>query len=315
MNILFSCDNNYAPYLAVTLSSILKSEFNSATNQRIRFFLLSAGVSEDNKHYVKKLVEHYHCQLEIIEVDLGELADLPNTIGYISAATYIRLKLADYLKVYSLKRLIYLDVDILVHQSLYPLWKTDLGGKSIGACYDNFIEPSKSDYKEKLGFSSSHYYFNTGVLLIDVEKWQAKNVFKRAMDWTTYCQDNHIEFLYQDQDMLNHIFENDVNYLDLRYNFNFNIFSRLRKKRQSKIPLKPEEKVTMPIAVSHFLGSKKAWHSQNQCAALKASKFVELFEQLENRPKDWTINTKRSFLLKIKQKIKEIEYRYRYGVY
>ncbi|WP_325064975.1 glycosyltransferase [Histophilus somni] len=145
---------------------------------------------------------------------------------------------------------------------------------------------------------------------MNVVEWEKCHVFEKSLQWIEYCKRNNIEFLYQDQDILNAIFANNVKYLDLRYNFTANALNRL--KRVSKKERNQYEEATMPLAIIHYVGPKKSWHEK--CSMLKANLFCHLFQQLENPPKEWKIENV-PFIRKLKRFAKDLRHKIIYKIY
>lgn len=55
MNIAFSSDNNYAPYLAVSILSVLKKNSES----EICFYILDFGIDNNNKKIIANIVSNH----------------------------------------------------------------------------------------------------------------------------------------------------------------------------------------------------------------------------------------------------------------
>ena len=102
-----------------------------------------------------------------------------------------------------------IDVDTLTNGSLNDLWNTDIEQYSLAACKDFFIEIEQADYKAKIGLEN-HYYFNAGVLLINIQRWRKLNVLDMSLTWLNKYKD---VIKYQDQDILNGIFKDDVKFI------------------------------------------------------------------------------------------------------
>jgi lipopolysaccharide biosynthesis glycosyltransferase len=81
---------------------------------------------------------------------------------------------------------IYLDVDTLVLENLLPLWTLDLDGKTVAAVQDSIpcVSEAIGNWKE-LNLDPYAPYFNSGVLLIDLESWRAKGISQQAL---SLCQ-------------------------------------------------------------------------------------------------------------------------------
>lgn len=98
MNILFSCDDNYAKYLAVTMLSIIHARDKNNECYTIHFYLLDMGISTVAKDYCIELANKNNCRLDITPINISDFEKFPRTIEYISLSTYARLNLASYLK-------------------------------------------------------------------------------------------------------------------------------------------------------------------------------------------------------------------------
>lgn len=262
LTIVFTTDQNYAQHLAVLIQSILN---HHPVNVPLQLFVLDLDIHLNTRNQLIELVEKNakksdttcSYKIDFIPVNKEDFTQFPLTVQYISLASYVRLKLSDYIPT-NIEKLIYLDIDILVKDSLLPLWEINLQDKIIGACYDAYIE--SIDYKHIIELKSQQLYFNAGVLLIDMCKWRAANVYEK----TIQCIEKYKNIIkYQDQDVLNILFKNKVYYLDMRYNFMPAHYNLEKKSYREKIPLTGPMATTMPIAIIHYCGEEKAWHSHS----------------------------------------------------
>ncbi|KAI7991167.1 putative galacturonosyltransferase-like 7 [Camellia lanceoleosa] len=103
---------------------------------------------------------------------------------------YAKNYLADLLET-CVRRVIYLDSDLVVVDDIWKLWSTSLGGKTIGAseyCHANFSKYFTASFWSDNRFSGtfagrSPCYFNTGVMVMDLEKWRRFGYTKRIERW------------------------------------------------------------------------------------------------------------------------------------
>lgn len=299
MNILFACDNNYAKYLLVAISSILKSRDKNNEKHPIYFYILCSNIEKESIEYIDNFLKDKNAYIFFITVDESDFKDFPINIDYLSSAAYSRLRTTDYLP-QNLDKIIYLDTDILVNDSLLPLWNTSLENFPIAACEDPFIEYSA--YKKSIGLTRTHKYFNSGVLLLNLKKWRELDIFKLAL--STISTTN---LKYQDQDILNIIFQNNVLYLDSRFNFTRNHREIIKKQGNKRNVV-----ATMPIAIYHYVGAKKAWHAE--CTVSRCSLFHKIYSEFINPPSTWHIE-KISLLQKIKRIKKDITDKIFYKIY
>ncbi|XP_022757919.1 probable galacturonosyltransferase-like 7 [Durio zibethinus] len=103
---------------------------------------------------------------------------------------YARNYLADLLEP-CVRRVIYLDSDLVVVDDIAKLWSTSLGSRTIGApeyCHANFTKYFTGGFWKGERFSGTFKgrkpcYFNTGVMVIDLVKWRRVGYTKRIERW------------------------------------------------------------------------------------------------------------------------------------
>lgn len=103
---------------------------------------------------------------------------------------YARNYLADLLP-RCVRRIIYLDSDLVLVDDVSKLWMTSLGTKTIGApeyCHANFTNYFTSKFWLNKRYSRtfsgrSPCYFNTGVMVIDLVKWRRAGYTKWIEKW------------------------------------------------------------------------------------------------------------------------------------
>ena len=135
--------------------------------------------------------------------------------------TYTLHVLTDKLSKSSIKRLkeaikervLYLDTDTLIANSILPLFSLDMKGKAVGAVTQNY--PYAKESIKRLNYDENKGYFNSDVLLIDLKQWRENNLMKQSID---YCVKNIEHLRFVDQDALNVIFQDNKCELPLCYN-------------------------------------------------------------------------------------------------
>lgn len=121
MNLLMTLDRNYVPQLNVMLFSALHSD--SAAHFDV-YLLHDEGLSEEDVAGTRVLLGQ-RGELHLIRVDEDGLADAPTSDRY-PKAIYYRIFAAKYLPD-TLDRVLYLDPDIVVRQSLRELYEMPMG--------------------------------------------------------------------------------------------------------------------------------------------------------------------------------------------
>ncbi len=133
----------------------------------------------------------------------------------ISAGTYLRLVLPGILP--EVDRILYMDADVLVRESLAPLWQTPMEGMALAAVKgavnlsDKWEWNSDRPYWHLLAGARGGY-INAGVTLLNLAE-----IRKRGLDarWHELVGER---FYYQDQDILNITCQGVIAYLPPKYN-------------------------------------------------------------------------------------------------
>ncbi len=240
--IFLSSDNNYAPYVATTIASICDN-----TKSFCDFYILDGGISKENQEKIIALKEHFNnFSIEFINIDVDKEFESINykNSEYISISTYNRL-LIPQLKP-ALDKVLYLDVDIVVLGDIAELYSIDLENYALGAAWDKSRILYNTDTKEPMKLSDDYKYFNAGVLLIDIKKWNKNNVLKVLFEIE---DEYHGTALHVDETLLNKYFDNNYKIFDIK--FNYTDYDVLNKPNSE-------------IIIRHFASALKPWNS-NYC--------------------------------------------------
>lgn len=144
--------------------------------------------------------------------------NLPIDNSLFPIGVYARLCIPYFLPKH-IKKAIYLDADTLVVHDIKNLWDINIQGYGIAAVIDRSETVDSSwagipNYAE-LGIPGKSKYFNSGVLVIDVEKWRDNDVPNAIFQ----CVEKNLRYAsYPDQYGLNVYFANQWYELDRRWN-------------------------------------------------------------------------------------------------
>ena len=209
-NILYQFNDKYAPYAGVSITSLIK---NKAPEEEITFWILGEDVAADNRKKLDQTVTVAGCKINFIDTaDLIEemkQLNLPTYRG--SYAANIRLFVSRFIPE-DVKRLLYLDSDTIITGSLRDLFETDLDDNVIGAVYDSVGEAHKAD----LGLDDSEGYYNSGVILYDMDKWRSEGYTEKIID---HVKNVRAQYPSPDQDLLNVVCRRAIKTLPPKYNY------------------------------------------------------------------------------------------------
>lgn len=237
INIVFSCDDNYAPYLSVAIKSIIE---NHKTKEVIYFFIIDSEISEERKELIKKQILSYGHKVEFIFINNENYNYLP-TNRHFTVATWYRLLSPDLLN--KLDKFLYLDVDVLVLKEISTLYNHDIESYLLAVIKDT-------------GFGKRlDKYFNAGVLLFNADKWRKNNYTQKCLDFVKNNLEKFNNGIYDhvDQDVLNNIInKREVLFLPEKFNTlvmaSFNFLKPWKIKR---------------AVILHFVTTLKPWRNKN----------------------------------------------------
>jgi len=136
VNLLFSINDGYLPHCLVTLNSVLK---RSPKDLEVNVYLFALSLSYASLQALYRVcASRPNTSLRPITINRFDLQSFPmppaKDIAHISLETYFRLFAAKYLPS-SLGKIIYLDSDIIVKDSLVDLWDVNLDRHPCAAVY------------------------------------------------------------------------------------------------------------------------------------------------------------------------------------
>lgn len=250
IEIFFAADDNFARHLCAAMASILD---NANNDDCFNFYILDDNISDYNKNKIINLKKIKEFNVEFIKVDNELFKNCPQSVHcpQITKQTYYRYIIPKIKP--ELKKVLYLDCDILAVSSLSDLWSTDLGDKYCAAVQglnDGFAFMQNA---ERVGLNVT---FNAGVMLINNEKWVKENVtdllFKNTIELAK--QD---KLWLQDQDALNYTFKENIVWLNPRFNYQQTMFPTCYHPIYSKAEMKYADNNKCLI---HYNSNRKPWN-------------------------------------------------------
>lgn len=214
VNLFFSCDNNYVPFLAVTLESLKE---NRDPSRRYAIRILHTGLGQDYMDRLRGSFEGPQFVLTFLDItpQVEQFAQKLHTRDYYSQSTYYRLFIPDLFP--QLDKALYLDCDLVVTGDIAVLYDTPLGDNLVGAAPDGFVnavEQLRQYACHRLNLEGAERYFNAGILLMNLKAMRAfrfQQIFLELLSTVTFQ-------VAQDQDYLNAICRNRVTYVGYEWN-------------------------------------------------------------------------------------------------
>lgn len=194
--IVLAGDRNYIRKLETTIKSILYH------NRDVKIYILNQDIMPDWFRKPRKIARMLGS--EIIDVKLPEQTVFQDweKQDHISSITYARYFIADYI---SEDKVLYLDSDLIVNQSLETLFDTDLQGNLLAAVWD-----------------TDGITFNAGVMLINNKKWRQEKLKERLIEQSIVTmkevEEGRFEHFNGDQTIFNQVLQDDWLELGRAYN-------------------------------------------------------------------------------------------------
>ncbi len=241
-HIVLNANENYIKYAAVLMTSIVqKTDLNKSISEFCNFdiedgyvfHILSDFISDLMKIRIsnleKQLNNIYPCKIVLHILEDDDFKGMPKWRGNYLA--YYRIKMASVLPK-NLKVCLYLDCDMLVFGDLRELLSVDISNYQAAVCLDgNNHKKNKKVFislnrREKYKFANIEKYFNSGFILVNLDRWRKDEVENKSMFFL-----KKFTTLYPDQDALNFAL-NDTLILPNRWNFSLGYFVAFLKNNQ-----------------------------------------------------------------------------------
>ncbi len=268
--VVLAADENFAMPLAATVRSALD---HLAADQTLDLYVLDGGIRDATKERLEKSWPTGRFNISWVEVDPTSLADVP-TSDRVSKVAYYRILMPRLLPAH-LSRVIYLDADLIVRTDLTSLWNQPLEGApclAVQDCAAPYLDSSQalsnyaqcgphlgactpvSNYRD-LGLEATAPYFNSGVLLVDLDAWRKMELSTQFMN----CLEiNRQHVRWWDQYALNVVLSGLWKPLDPRWNQGAHVYV-FRKWTQSPYDRETFRQVRSDPHVIHFTTQYKPW--------------------------------------------------------
>ena len=265
--VVFSADDNYAPYLTTCILSLIE---HSTNKNNYDILIIDGGIKDFHKDQIAGLSRK---NISIRFVDIQPFLSYINKQYFYlcsthTIATYYRFFIPEICKNYD--KIIYLDPDTIILKDVADLYKETLEGYALAAapdigmrCHCRLNAPhSVLEYITKtLHISDYKKYFQAGVILFNIPQL-------RKDDFTNQCLQELKRIKtprFVDQDVMNAVCKQQVKLLEIKWNvewhlpFSFKLYERLLSKEDYVSYLQSRKD---PWLI-HFTGPKP-WKTLNQ---------------------------------------------------
>jgi lipopolysaccharide biosynthesis glycosyltransferase len=233
--IVLCADNNILYGLHVTLFSMLRS-----SSAHLKIYLLHKNISNPELALIEKTCVASNGSFEIVAIRISDerFKNLRPLVG--NTFAYAKLVIPEFVPE---SRAIYCDSDLLFMLDVSRLFSQNLDGHSIGASgTQNLVVALESEFFLRLGIDKRTRVLNSGVLLLDLDKWRSEQTTRICLEFGS----QHAKYLFAaDQTILNAVFRGKFAELEPRYNHVLYPYSAAER--------------TYGDRIYHFVGAPKPW--------------------------------------------------------
>ena len=307
--VIYTLDDNYAMQAAVSLLSLIENN----KEKKFCFYILSDGIQQRNKDRLIRLVESHGNEISIIEMpDLEIYTGFKYSTDGWAKAAYCRLFLCSLLP-QQLERILYLDPDALVIGDIEPLIQ-ELYSKEFDSFFAAACIDCNPKYKRLNGFRKNEFYYNSGVMLINLKKWREYKVERVFIEEIKRRKGRSTDV---DQSYINCILINKIKTLPVEYNVmspyyfdwatDYDSYIKNSKYRRCEIYNRDELKAARANPkILHFAGKKEYRPWYKGCMHIYKNEWYKYLNKTEWKsftPIELPESQKISTSLKIRQDI------------
>ena len=271
MNIVICCNDNYMIPARTLIDSI------AAHNKDVVLWLIYDNVSEENLAALKHQTDEYHWKFNPVRIPdrvLSLVSNLP-CHSCLTKETYYRLFIPWIVP--DCERALYLDCDMLVRGSLEELYLSDLGMNLVGAVPDVSIIVRKEN-AERLKLKGD--YYNAGMLLLQLGLIRKQMTEEEMLDQIRMISEK-FKLVCLDQDIINIIYEDNIQEIDGKYNYyaTIDIILILKNRKHNEV---------RDAVITHFVGDDKPWKKEYcRCFLTEYWKYLKKYMTKKQQREYW----------------------------
>lgn len=251
MNVAISINEKFSRYGYVMLSSL----FRHHMDEEIKVYVLYRLLSEQRKKEMEELASQYKGkEILFVQITVEDIPfRLPSTEKW-PVEVYFRLLLPFLLP--QEERILYLDTDIVIRDSLLSLYQLPFENNLLWAAVDN--NDGNLNEKQKQLFSDiwqsypDFHYVNSGVLLMNLAG--LREVYQPEKITETASKLESVLFAF-DQDLINYLFYDRIGFF---VGETYNFFARLYHNSGYTY----DDVVQSGVVILHYTGAKP-WSGEN----------------------------------------------------
>lgn len=264
--VVFAADENVVLGLYVSIYSVL---CNICNERDYYVIIVDGGIGSKSTKRIQELFQSYdNARVSFKEAPTHRLSHLEDP-RYISRSSYLALLIPEVINT-QIEKFIYLDSDVLVEDDIRKLYDNEMEDNTVLAVQE-YVSTTMSYASRTTGLPSTincnpeDPYFNSGVLLVNAQRWRDDEITKRAINFRSRYMDT---LTGGDQDPLNGVLYDKWGLLNPRWNIQLNWKMEQHKRKPNE--REPKYKYLKNIScegdilkqqgILHFNNQPKPWH-------------------------------------------------------
>ncbi len=248
--VFMATNNNYAAFLGVTLNSLIK---NSDSYYFYDIYILHSGI---NEYYINKLDSVTGGNISVCCLNVKEIITSQSLYSnrHYSVEMYHRFLIPELF--FFLEKVIYIDCDTIVLDSIHRLYNIDIGNNVLGAAR-NLLHTEMYRYVLNKLNADPKKYINSGVLIINCEQFISQGIKNKCYAFLK----EHGDLVCPDQDALN-LCCKDIAVIDNSWNFQWHHALNKGISKYALVNGDAEIFATASehIKLLHFTSDRKPWN-------------------------------------------------------
>jgi len=215
-------------------------------------YVMHSSLTDKDLEYINEVLKPEGHMLYNVPINEGYFSNAPIVMHY-SKEMYYRLLASKFLPD-NLDKILYLDPDILIINSIEKLYNTELENYLFAAAYHDRVAV-KGINKLRLKPYSIEAYYNSGVMLLNLplqrEIINEEEIFE-------FVEKNKTSLILPDQDVLNALYSKSIKPVDeILYNYDPRYYTYYKLKSNGKYDM---DYIIYNTSIIHFCGKQKPWN-------------------------------------------------------
>lgn len=247
-------DSDYVMTTSVCVQSIVMH----TVDVEVIVHICTLGLSDSES----RMLENLSSDKVQVKIEHFDEADFQDRFGLVRQKTHVtptallKFELPFYFE--DLNELLYLDGDLVVKDSLVDLLNIELGNNLLACSWE--LMPYFNFKRDHFGRSKKDFYFNSGVMLMNLRMMREDRIADLLWDTKLSCSTS----ILMDQDVFNTVCGSRTIHLPLKWNYRTLFHGKQYIALINEVTgtnYKTSDEIEQDVAIIHYAGETlKPWH-------------------------------------------------------